>query len=216
MGMVFKKNDKKTENGSTPHSGGSFHNKNRNHKESRKEKFNHADGDEKNKKPKNDTRDTICYGCGRPHHKSIDCILKHHPDFNREKGVKWNVSANGKSWKAKGDSFLPWSKTLSGKVWEDAPPKPTSKQGELLNHLKNNDTLLIDYTYTLPCKITELQDNPLDIQALIDTGALQSNYVNKQTADWLIQHGIHSCENKNLSVVVCLMMKNHVINVKEI
>jgi hypothetical protein len=41
-----------------------------------------------------------------------------------------------------------------------------------------------------------IKDNPLDIEALIDSGALQCNYVNKKIADWLNQNGV-KIESKN-------------------
>jgi hypothetical protein len=85
MGMTLPKSDKKTDYVSS-HNGGSFNNKNRDHKD-QKHKMSHSTNGDKNKQSRNDSHKTdVCYGCGRPHHKKCDCTLSNHPDFNREKG----------------------------------------------------------------------------------------------------------------------------------
>ena len=55
---------------------------------------------------------THCFKCGRPHRGL--CSLRDHPDCNRYTTIPWHDSVQGKAWAKKGESVLPYKKTLSG------------------------------------------------------------------------------------------------------
>ena len=79
------------------------------------------------------------------------------------------------------------------------------KKGESLNLINNNNTtdcknINDDNTeikkYTISCQIFDKQNKiPLDVEVLIDTGALQGNYVNKQIASVLCNNGLKIINN---------------------
>jgi hypothetical protein len=157
-----------------------------------------------------------CSGCGRMNHLAADCKLNRHPDFNHSK-IGWSSSQKGKDWKKEGRDVLPWAVALNGVSW-NPPEKPSSsankrKKGESLNHLQNNhnncnsNSCLIckkndddeKLKNTISCQILiNLQisnTKPLDVEVLIDTGALQGNYVNKQIASMLNNNGLNIIKN---------------------
>jgi len=163
---------------------------------------------------------TACNGCGRKHPNHEQCILRDHPDFNKS-NKSWVESEKGKLWAAKDAKVevLPWFQTLAGTKWE-APDKPVKKfrpQGKLdnnpyyltytncnncnnteriyLNSLHNTD----NFTDTFP--VICLQEKDLvhvNLNALLDSGALQENYVSKSVIEKL------GLETKNIiNKVVC-------------
>jgi hypothetical protein len=198
LGMKFEEESNNNTKGAV---GNSSYKKKGDDVSSNKNKNNNATQGENqvgNKKQKfeqnnsNNTNNQKCSGCGRNHHTWGDCVLKTHPDFNKEK-IKWESSKSGKAWKLKGFSVLPFHKTLSGVAY-DAPRPPKKTQGEILNLINNKKT-----SNTLKCKIN-IQDKPvLNVEVVVDTGAFNNNYVNKKTADLLQnKYGIIKENNKNL------------------
>ena len=51
-----------------------------------------------------------------------------------------------------------------------------------------DNTLENDNPHTVISKLI-VNENELTINVLFDTGALQNNYINKDTAGWIIKHG---------------------------
>jgi hypothetical protein len=49
-------------------------------------------------------------------------------------------------------------------------------------------TLENDYPHTVIAKLI-VNDNELTVNVLLDTGALQNNYINEDTAGWITKHG---------------------------
>ena len=147
----------------------------------------------------------FCNGCGQSSHNRSDCLLKDHPDFNK-KG-EWNRSdsfkrlktfKNPKSGKIEGTEVLPFQHLINGRRWEGAPKAPENFKKK--NECKYNTTLHTIYDeyinpLTQSCIVTN--NNTLYIDCLFDTGALQDNYIDTETADWLASNGaIGSVDNK--------------------
>jgi len=191
-------------------------------------KVNHDNNNNKNNK-NSDQSPQLCAGCGRSH--SGTCSLAgQHPDFNTEPHP-WSESTKGKAWAGRMNNYynephkvLPWTLTLNSTPW-DAPhnpknrgnnhdsnknsKKPQNKPRKLnlcLNNLTENITSnkLNTNTYTLPC-IIQVETNKLNknihANTLIDTGALQGNYISKTLANTL--SGVGVCINNNKIHVVC-------------
>ena len=154
---------------------------------------------------------TECNGCGRKHRQ--DCILKNHPNRNTE-NVPWVQSTNGKAFARKLNRpvpVLPWEETLSGQGWNhpEKPPKrentggatPYNKRRKCNNKclscvndeqyictviqkkLTNNTNM-----YTIPVIIQQGVE-PITARALVDTGALHANYINKEAVERLTRVG---------------------------
>jgi hypothetical protein len=123
------------------------------------------------------------YGCGKPH--TGTCLLSGHPDYNHNKNLPWDQSPQGIAWKAKGKHSLPASETLAGAKYQAPKALPTkAKQG-------NDDfsiiaSMLLDHITRdlIPMRLTSTS-NSIDIMSLIDTGALQANYISVMVADHL-------------------------------
>jgi hypothetical protein len=126
--------------------------------------------------------------CGRYHGGS--CKLKHHPDANNTTDA-WTDSAAGKRWAAKGKKCVEFHRLLNGKPWRYAPSgkKDQKKKGNRSELMYRYDHLYAfehDLEYTLPCRVGLVDSSKsLNARMLIDTGALQSNYVSVKTAAWL-------------------------------
>jgi hypothetical protein len=162
-----------------------------------------------------------CKGCGRTH--TGNCRLSTHPDYNSSQ-VPWRHSINGKKWLAKGEHFLPTNKTLSGEVWRNPTILPQGKDLQsdlnLLATLSQiNDLDLVDGLILTP--------EPIAIKFLIDTGALQGNYLSLELAKRLpppdgTKVTVKSALNKVGTVVsignivIKLSFFNEVINSDEI
>ena len=158
---------------------------------SEKTRANRDNGDE------GDKSSTQCKVCGREH--GGQCRLAKHPDANNS-DKDWADSEKGKRWKAKGMDVLSSKRLLSGDPWTnpDSKKQPHDKKrgGSKYKSESSWAKAKYDYLYamqyvdddeyTLPCHIhNEIVNSPLLTRMLIDTGALQSNYVNLQTAAFL-------------------------------
>ena len=111
---------------------------------------------------------------------------------------------------------LPWELTLSGQPW-NVPPPPQKKRGYkgsfdknkkskfLLNLHENNDKINFNSKFLLPCKIQVNSQNNSEQEfiskALIDTGALNGNYINKVLFQKLEKLGIKI--NKQKKNIIC-------------
>jgi hypothetical protein len=137
------------------------------------------------------TTGVVCKVCGR-NHPGL-CRLRNHPDANMS-DKSWPDSEMGKRWKAKGHDSLPGRRKLDGDPWvKEADKRKTTfrqsgrKHGESWAKAKYEYMYAMQYVdddeYTLPCQIhNEYVTSPLSIRVLIDTGALQSNYISLKTA----------------------------------
>ena len=137
------------------------------------------------------TTSAVCKVCGRNH--SGPCRLSNHPDANLT-DKSWPDSDMGKRWKAKGYDTLHGKRKLNGDPWVDEGNKKKTtfrqggrKHGESWAKAKYEYMYAMQYVdddeYTLPCQIhNEYVTSPLSIRVLIDTGALQSNYISLKTA----------------------------------
>ena len=74
----------------------------------------------KTKRGKEKPQITKCYGCGNYH--DGDCLLKDHPDANKDSSITWAESEYGKKWKEEGEKKLPWNRSLADTSWN-----PTGK-----------------------------------------------------------------------------------------
>ena len=176
-------------------------------------------------KPKSDSY-FECNGCGRTH--GSNCILAAHPNYNKE-DVAWSESANGKKF-ASGNKpltqaylVLPWDTLLTGAKWPNAPSKPVKKekagskdwqkQKRKFHHNKNRGedelTSIIsslqsnDSSDTVPCSII-INGQTLTINAFIDNGATQANYVSDKVAAWLSKQGVKAiCDDACCRTKIC-------------
>ena len=135
-----------------------------------------------------------CDGCGRPNHVKAECALREHPDFN--KSGSWAQSKSGKEWATKGFTTLPNRQTLSGaKINIELPRAAGPKKGDEVHTVLLTEDINADDTqvegHTLKCGIyggSESKKAYADV--LVDTGALQSNYINSAVANWLTANGV--------------------------
>jgi hypothetical protein len=137
------------------------------------------------------TSSTVCKVCGKGH--SGSRRLYNHPDSNHTDKA-WADSDMGKRWKAKGFDSLDGTRKLNNDPWKNGSSKQKTpfkqggrKHGKSWAKAKYEYMYAMQYVddneYTLPCQIhNEYVTSPLSIRVLIDTGALQSNYINLQTA----------------------------------
>jgi hypothetical protein len=146
----------------------------------------------------------MCYGCGRSNHKKTDCALKAHEDWNTENKA-WPLSSKGIAWKAKNALVLPFNASLSGNVVPKF--KFTPKTSEL-------NTIAVDDHVNDAVLLANILINNilLPITCLIDTGALQANYISREVAESLKAYGLQFCKCNS---VVCLAIHNKCSNVKE-
>lgn len=109
-----------------------------------------------------------------------------HPDWNHT-DLPWNDSQNGKAWKARGEDVLPPDKQLNS----TQPPqyekvKIPKKQGTSLDTdiaiiATMHDKLSSDLIHA----VLQHDHLSLKVQTLLDTGALQGNYISRRVADEL-------------------------------
>jgi hypothetical protein len=135
-----------------------------------------------------------CDTCGRVNHDSSNCKLRHHPDANHATEA-WADSVKGKAWAAKGKTCCDFNYLLSGKRWgpsssgkkdKDRKNVKGGKRSELMYRFDHLYAFEHDVEYTLPCHVSLVDSTQsLNARMLIDTGALQSNYVSVKTAAWL-------------------------------
>jgi len=144
-----------------------------------------------------------CYGCGRRSHKTSDCklLIGKHPDANTSSAA-WAASDKGKAWLAAGFDYCQFERRIDGTAYSFTTAKPAegaaspnkfdrrkggrSEFDQLL--YQRYDTLFVasvvsDITHTVPMKLLVPETlSPLNVNCLIDTGALQSNYISTRTA----------------------------------
>jgi hypothetical protein len=143
-----------------------------------------------------------CNACGRDGHRAgkNSCLFVHgkHPDLNPEWKTSWADSAKGKACKAAGHDSLPARKTLAGTVFDfaDAFAKfkaATEKKGNSpsLHICCNTQPHAALKGHTLGCGVHGAHpSNNKIFETLIDTGALQANYMSTDLAAWLTSHGV--------------------------
>ncbi len=140
----------------------------------------------------------LCYNCGRPITKEhIPCLLWKHPDHNHNKEISWLDSPAGKKWHNKDSNItvLPEYKTLTGEAFK----KPTREEqkkdmkGKRKPNVDLKENNSVHNVFTLQ-KINsnlfnaniQINNNILlSIDYLLDTGALQGNYLAKRIFDSL-------------------------------
>jgi len=159
-----------------------------------------------------------CNACGREGHKAgrETCYLvaQKHPDINKDWGTKsFEKSDKGRAWIAKGIPDIPAGLKLNGERWEPEisfrkwKKEKAPNTGDTGNSSKNNkkgnkitpnhNCHLLDETesspvseaHTLHCGIITPQKKSY-VNVLIDTGALQGNYLSADVAQWLQHQGV--------------------------
>ena len=137
----------------------------------------------------------LCALCGRKGHAKGDCLFKAHPD--------------AKAWAARKRSTLPAKETLSGAAINVELPKPAKQQrrGEnihtcyLSTNTDSHETKVEGHT--LRCGVyTKSATHTKYVDTLIDTGALQSNYIGPNLATWLTSQG-EVLFTENIGCLVC-------------
>jgi len=111
-----------------------------------------------------------------------------HPDVNKT-SEPWEQSAQGKAWKQKGEDVLPFGKTLSGAEWICPLDKTKSYKRK---KCECDVCSLHSPTCThnvVPCEII-LSDSALTTSMLIDSGALDGDYINEDIAGKLRAAGV--------------------------
>ena len=191
-------------------------------------------------KPKKVKGET-CTFCGRSGHDKKSCKLFRggndpHPDGNLE-NCAWVDSRNGKAFKNKEEfpkEVLPWSFLKEGARWESAPEKEKlqqgggggaapkqpfkrsyQKQGEDDDELMSLSLLNVEKkkSHTIEC-IIDKNDEKLTVNSLIDTGAIQANYISVEVATWLTSRGAAcecdaKCQKKKSAVLSLMSVVSH-------
>ena len=157
-----------------------------------------------------------CYGCGRTNHTSDQCtLLDHlnpHPDANTSRDTPWALSEKGKAWKLRGLDVCPIKDTLSGETHrptkreylalnkeqrEERKAKSAAKKGPKKGDHEGRKseydltTLSTSITHddTVHC-IIPLPNTNIQSHMLIDSGALDGNYVSEHLAAQLKAAGL--------------------------
>jgi hypothetical protein len=176
--------------------------KNRGHKNNNYDKNHGEDGSTDkniaNKRPQS-TDDATCDVCGRNNHESSDCYMKFHPNANKSNS-KWVDSHFGKLFAERDPSTktLPLRYDINGnKV--TIPPDVKERlvaMGKSSHGKRRRGELNEEYLFkcSLINKNLPLYKG-LNINALLDTGALESNYISKDVEEKLIKDGAkgHKC-----------------------
>ena len=144
-----------------------------------------------------------CTGCGREGHLPKDCFLKSHPQFNKDGNTTWLKSDAAVDWlkKESGLKSLPMKRTMAGEAFEPDVPNKKKMKRESVNAI----TLPLHDFHTT----TEIPDHYVDgrlitaknimqVEVLLDTGAISGDYVNEATADWLVANGAKTCSCNKL------------------
>ena len=131
------------------------------------------------------TIDRICWGCGRQNHSQKDCTRSWHPDWNKEK-KPWADSTNGRAWKEQGQPVLPKNLDLKGHTVH--PPKKSEKLLQINEMIANQAN-----EPSIPGNL-QANDATLRVRCLIDSGAIQGNYMSARVAKWLKENGRKSCK----------------------
>ena len=157
-----------------------------------------------------------CTGCGRKGHPAKDCFFKDHPDFNKDASKSFADSKGGKFWKDLGEDEIPWSieKVATSephKAWRTANPMESKrKDGKDKDNKRKRGTSLSldldtyasdlpiiaalesnsDSNYLLPVSITLTNGTTRVYRALVDTGALDSDYCSHAVGQYLLDNGV--------------------------
>ena len=133
-----------------------------------------------------------CFGCGRSNHTQDTCGLRQHPDWNSQKS-DWDQSTAGIAWKARIPSreTLPWNEQLSGKAFPKIILHDNGKDEYLyisdsLTEKELGDTKF--YSAELSNDITCTKC--ISVKYLLDTGALNANYICRKLAEELQEEGV--------------------------
>lgn len=161
-----------------------------------------------------------CYGCGRPHagpgKLCRRAACKGHPDRNvadipfdqsaaaakqRSRDYKWAHELDSK-FRANGDKLTEAEVAKINSFKGAAPNKPQNKpQGKPHGKSECLATIPDVVGESLPqFKVFFNMTNHLLIDTLLDTGALQGNYLSKDLAAWLIDQGAVPVHNGEVSI----------------
>ena len=148
-----------------------------------------------------------CNTCGRQGHEPADCILKNHPDANKNTAIPFQDSDKGKQWLTKGKTALPFKELLDGGTWNvnlSNVPHPKSKTP---SNKDNKGQKGISFPININCLSSNTTDTNNDINfivcvmhapddtfesatsVLLDTGSLQGDFISQRKAKWLQDHG---------------------------
>jgi hypothetical protein len=162
----------------------------------------HHKKDDVGAKPKSFSNETyLCFGCGSNLHKRKNCTNKQHEDYN-PLDIPWKNSVGGKKWELKGWSFIPTAKNIENRIKNESARhdnNPLKGTIQYLNALNDDDT---SSSFTLPMTAYVTDEVNIKTNVLLDTGALQGNYVSDQVAKELITMGA-PVKNCNVTVTSC-------------
>jgi hypothetical protein len=174
--------------------------KNRGHNKQNSDKNRNGgrDDSEKNSHKHTEQPTMVCDVCGRANHGSSDCYMIFHPNANRS-STNWAESYFGKQFAEKTPSIktLPLRYDVNGnKV--TVPPDILEKLAAM-DKKSFHGKRKRGEEYLFKCS---LQNNNLplhkglNIRALLDTGAIESNYISKEVETELIKDGAkrHKCK----------------------
>ncbi len=154
---------------------------------------------------------TFCFGCGHKGYKRNECVLCiGHPDRSNE-ATPWRSCKIFKKYSEQyGNSkwILPLDTRADGGELFAAEKKAMEKAKKALTDkgkiecINSVSTDILDTSYLHPSYISTNLTNWLFVNILIDSGALQANYVNTKIAAWIKeQHDIELpvCKQTNFS-----------------
>ena len=162
-------------------------------------------GGKKEKEPFVPTKGETCEACGNKGHKPESCafVVGEHPDVNKGYArTKWSDSEKGKRWlEEKKLSALNGGETLAGRKFDFVAALNKAREQMKKKKQRTGNTPLSccaanhPHTdaqgHTLQCGVKGAK--PTDIlitDVLIDTGALQANYIDASAVPWLSSHGV--------------------------
>jgi hypothetical protein len=158
-----------------------------------------------NKKSSGSNNDEPCDVCGRSNHTSSTCMLKYHPNANHS-SIKWIDSHFGKLFAAQNKTTLPMHYDIDG---NKVPTSSEVKQS--LNVLKKNSSSNKrkrgDNEINLfKCSLSNENNKPslinkiLNLEALLDTGSINANYISLGVEKELIKEG---AKRKKCNKLIC-------------
>ncbi len=142
---------------------------------------------------------SLCYGCGHAGHKSHECQKRLHVAWNKEKGIPWADSTNGKAYKAANLQRLSTKVKLDGRGGTEPYTMPTIDTQGKLAVVNPNNTLL-------PMSLLLSNRETQEVKVLLDSGAAEDNYVSTKLVNQLQLQLSESTEsyvcpiNRNCSV----------------
>ena len=158
-----------------------------------------------------------CNGCGNTNHSTDDCVwlFGRHPDANKAHDTtSWANSDVGKRLARLGRKSLTKdangiSKTLDGKEWSFSEAFKRYRDAKANKKRKGNFCCAMHLDgqlqgYTLQCGIQGQNIKDIIIsESLIDTGALQANYIDSGLRTWFEAHGVPILTSSEGSCRVC-------------